>query len=364
MALQDKQHVTTALTKLASVNLPVIAVSLLFSSHFATAKDLAVGAAESMSFQPSAQTVPATATPNEFLNSLTVAPPGTVPAAGLPGQTGTALGAAAGKPLTWGVPKKSPAGKKDDQNNQMAQQLGNMLGGGAPGGGSPSGTGRRPFANDNSKTEAGFCYECQFGQHNTPGGFGMDKVSGYVNADSVKEMSEKEKCYAKYLEGELPEALAKTPFASRTSSGGKCALGVRMILGNAGMSRKGEVLGNAIEYADRKDLGVSNAQDGSLRKLGFRKLEGFTAQTAPAGAVLVYGGPRSKDYMAGKIGSDDTGTTLGHVTIKGRDGFYTDGKTTNPAGMRRYLVGVYVMSTCTNCDAKVKARCDSAGDGK
>lgn len=250
------------------------------------------------------------------------------------------------------------------------QQLGNMLGGAGASGGSRPGGGGAQYADaakyaNNAGSEGGFCVDCKYGQHNGQGnGLDMNKVSGYVNADSVKDMSEKEKCYAKYLEGELPEALANTPFARRTSSAGKCALGVRMILSNAGMSRNGEMLGNAIEYASRKDLGLGQREDGSLQRLGFRKLEGYTAQTAPAGAVLVYGGPRSKDYMAGKVGSDDTGTTLGHVTIKGKDGFYTDGKTINPAGMRRYLVGVYVMSTCKNCHEKVKDRCKGAGESK
>jgi hypothetical protein len=334
----------------------------MVASQFATANEVTATPADSLNFRPSAVTstpmVSPNATPSEILNMTTVKPyqaPANVPGQ-IPGVT-------PGKPLVWQAPNgKKANAKKNDSQNQMMQQLGQMLGGGSAGSAQKSSP-TAAYA-DNSKTEAGFCYECQYGQHNSASGLDMNKVSGYVNADSIKDMSEKEKCYAKYLEGELPDALRKTPFAGRSHSGGQCAKGVRMLLSNAGMSKKGQSLGNAIEYASGRDIGVSNRGDGSLKRLGFRKLEGYTAATAPAGAVLVFGGPKSKDYMAGRVSSDDTGTTLGHVTIKGRDGYYTDGKTTNAAGMRRYLVGVYVMSTCVNCNQKVNDRCEKAGGSK
>jgi hypothetical protein len=351
-----------ALTKLASVKIAAIVVSLLLPSQFATANEVTASPADSLNFKPAAattsQTISPNATPSDILNMTTVKPyqaptniPGQIPAQNT------------GKPLSWQSPyaKKANA-KKDDSQNQMMQQLGQMLSGGS--GNSAQKSSPTAAYADNSKTEAGFCYECQYGQHNGTSGLDMNKVSGYVNADSIKDMSEKEKCYAKYLEGALPDALRETPFAGRTHSGGQCARGVRMILSNAGMSKKGQSLGNAIEYASGRDVGVGNRGDGSLKRLGFRKLEGYTAATAPAGAVLVFGGPKSKDYMAGRVSSDGTGTTLGHVTIKGRDGYYTDGKTTNAAGMRRYLVGVYVMSACTNCNQNVKNRCEEVGGSK
>jgi hypothetical protein len=335
---------------------------LAFSSQFATANEVSATPADSLNFKPAAvttsQTISPGAGPSEILNMTTVKPY-QAPAA-VPGQI---PGTVPGQPLMWQPPnqKKSNAKKDDSQSQKMMQQLGQMLGGGS--GNSAQKSSPAAAYADNSKTEAGFCYECTYGQHNGTSGLDMNKVSGYVNADSITDMNEKEKCYAKYLEGELPDALAHTPFAGQTHSGGQCAKGVRMLLTNAGLS-KGQSLGNAVEYASGKDIGVGNRGAGSLARLGFRKLEGYTAANAPAGAVLVFGGPKSKDYMAGRVGSDGTGTTLGHVTIKGRDGYYTDGKTTNPAGQRRYLVGVYVMSTCANCNPNVKARCEGAGGSK
>ena len=137
---------------------------------------------------------------------------------------------------------------------------------------------------------------------------------------------------------------AKTDVANRwgnrPAGRGQCALGVRLSLQRSGVGGVSGGLGNAIDFIAK------------LKGLGFVDTGIRDAISAPAGAVLVFGGPYTDQYLRNGVMRKPYGNYVGHVTIKGGDGFYyTDGKTSEPAigwshnknvAGRRNLMGVMV----------------------
>ncbi len=327
-------------TKLAPVKIHVIAVSFAAAvgllSHFATAQNLVADPADSMRFE--AQAIPSNASAADILNNTTVNPNQTA--------TNPTSQPAPGKPLVYQMPKANA--QKDDGKNPMDQIMQMM-------GGSPAA--KKAAA----QTEAGFnapgvCLECESIKNNGMQKIDLDNIPGYVSLKDNPYLSDKEKCYAEQL---LPRAKqhVQRKYGNRNFSGGDCARGVRESLDLAGFDKSNQGLGHAIAYHGR-------GGNGSLSKLGFRLISGMTEASAPPGAVLVYAGPRSNAYLTGGAKNDGTGNTLGHVTIKGEDGyFYTDGKTRSGAGSNRTLVGVYVMSKCTNCTDEVIKQCQNRDGG-
>jgi hypothetical protein len=119
-------------------------------------------------------------------------------------------------------------------------------------------------------------------------------------------------------------AAAKTNVAKNFNdapeSGGQCAYGVRTSLQLSGVGGITGGIGNAIDYLK------------SLPPYGFVATGALDPNTAVPGSVIVFQGPDSASYLAtGKYGTP-AGDWLGHVTIKGDDGYYyTDARTVEPA---------------------------------
>ncbi len=201
---------------------------------------------------------------------------------------------------------------------------------------------------DEKKTEAAFCPDgkCKKGISNNP-------TPEPIDTSKVLNSEERTACYSKIILSTAKTKVAKW-YGNRGHSVGDCAKGVRSILGAAGFNPLG-ALGDAYHFK----------RDGKLKALGFKDIyyPGMRPDQAPPGAVLVFRGdftlstngvlpPRRKRRGMG------AGNWVGHVTIKGDDGFYyTDGRTRSPAVPRRYLVGVYVPNNCDKCSAGVKRRC-------
>lgn len=121
-------------------------------------------------------------------------------------------------------------------------------------------------------------------------------------------------------------------YGNRPNSHGQCGQGVGESILAAGFSfaHGGR---NAINYMHL------------LPEYGWKRLNVSSASAAPPGSVLVFYGPCTPGYRA--PGGDHrcvmNGDRLGHVTIKGDDGYYyTDGRTRAPAIAHRYLAGVFV----------------------
>lgn len=107
---------------------------------------------------------------------------------------------------------------------------------------------------------------------------------------------------------------------NRSTSGGQCALGVRGSLQSSGVGGIQEGLGNAIDYIN------------TIKKYGYIDAGTKDISKAPAGAVIVFSGPRTAEYFRTGHMSRPYGNYVGHVAIKGGDGwYYTDGRTREPA---------------------------------
>lgn len=119
---------------------------------------------------------------------------------------------------------------------------------------------------------------------------------------------------AKILVG-AKTVVAKT-YRNRTRLGGKCALGVRQSLQKSDVGDINGGIGHAIDLAR------------SLKDHGYVDIGSKDPNTAPPGAVIVLSGPKTSRYFRnGKIGRP-AGDYVGHVVIKGDDGwYYTDGRT-------------------------------------
>lgn len=176
--------------------------------------------------------------------------------------------------------------------------------------------------------------------------------------------SEREKCYGKEILAAAKKNVRRR-YGNRSYSGGQCAYGVRTSLQKAGLRVGG--LGHAIDYHKQ-----STRRSGTLAPHGFvNEISKYkTADKAPAGAILVFSGPRSDDYLrnpgkyrrggsiVNKARGTSAGSYVGHVTVKGDDGrYYTDGRTKDPAISQRYLVGVYVLKNCKSCSSSLRKKC-------
>lgn len=119
------------------------------------------------------------------------------------------------------------------------------------------------------------------------------------------------------------KSTVRNNWGDRRYSGGLCALGVRQAL------QKSRVGNPPITH------GIGNAIDlkNSLKRYGYVPVKTTDLSKVPPGAIIVFSGPRSNEYFrTGRYGQSRKGDWLGHVTIKGDDGFYyTDGKTREPA---------------------------------
>jgi hypothetical protein len=103
-------------------------------------------------------------------------------------------------------------------------------------------------------------------------------------------------------------------------SGGYCAMGVRTSLQLSRVGRVTDGLGNAIDYLR------------TIKPHGFVDSGGRDPRKAAPGAILVFSGPHTPDYLKNGRYGKPAGDWLGHVTIKGDDGrYYTDGRTREPA---------------------------------
>jgi hypothetical protein len=170
-------------------------------------------------------------------------------------------------------------------------------------------------------------------------------------------------CYAQHLLS-VARQHVKSKYKNRSHSRGQCAQAVREDLNLADIDQGS--YGDAINYYKRP-----KGQPGALELMGFKN--DFTdypsADKAPAGAVLVYRGPLTDDYLKngsyppkGKRHGHAVGDWVGHITVKGdfKHGdswYYTDGRTARPAIARRTLVGVFMMVHCKNCSAELKKQC-------
>jgi hypothetical protein len=138
------------------------------------------------------------------------------------------------------------------------------------------------------------------------------------------------------------KSVVATKFDNRPMSVGKCAMGVRMSLEKSKVGGITDSLNNAIDFLQ------------NLKAYGFTDSGLRDPLKAPPGAIIIFDGPDSKKYLkTGHYSKLRPGDYLGHVTIKGDDGYYyTDGRTRKPAvGWStasknvmhvRNVVGIYV----------------------
>lgn len=168
-------------------------------------------------------------------------------------------------------------------------------------------------------------------------------------AASSRDDSEQISCLKRILL-ENAKKVVKSRFGNRSRSAGQCALAVRRILDSTGFNN-GAGLGHAINYHT----------GGILAARGFvNRIEDYpTVSKAPAGAILVFKGPKTEDYIRNGKMSEPYGNYVGHVTVKGDDGkFYTDGRTADAAVANRTLVGVYVIQNLSKVPNKARNKCD------
>lgn len=136
------------------------------------------------------------------------------------------------------------------------------------------------------------------------------------------------------------KATVKKIYGNRPNSGGYCATGVRQILVASHVGGVTGGIGNAIDY-------MYNLKDYGYVDTGIRDVT-----KAPAGSILVFNGPNTALYLKNGTMKRPYGNYVGHVAVKGDDGFYyTDGRTAEPAigwsgdknvSKMRNLVGVFV----------------------
>lgn len=129
-------------------------------------------------------------------------------------------------------------------------------------------------------------------------------------------------------------------WGNRSNGGGQCALGVRQSLQASKVGGIQGGIGHAADFINR------------LKGFGYVDTGIRDPKKAPAGSVIVLGGPNTATYFRTGRMSRPYGNWVGHVTIKGDDGYYyTDGKTaevaigwSNDQNRRgtRTIIGVFV----------------------
>lgn len=136
------------------------------------------------------------------------------------------------------------------------------------------------------------------------------------------------------------KSVVRRVWGNRSNGGGQCALGVRQSLQASKVGGIQGGIGHAADFINR------------LKGFGYVDTGIRDPKKAPAGSVIVLGGPNTKTYFKTGRMSRPYGDWVGHVTIKGDDGFYyTDGKTSevaigwsddkNRRGTRN-IIGVFV----------------------
>ena len=132
----------------------------------------------------------------------------------------------------------------------------------------------------------------------------------------------------------IVKAVKKTTaeqFGNHPYSSGRSAFGVRLGLQASRVGSIENSLGNAVDYVAQ------------LPPRGFVDLKTRDLNSAPAGSVIVFSGPKTAAYLKTGIMSRPYGGSVGHVTIKGNDRFYySDGRTVEPA--MGWKDGINIMS--------------------
>lgn len=170
---------------------------------------------------------------------------------------------------------------------------------------------------------------------------------------TVYSPTQREACYRNHLL-QVAKTQVSRWYGNRDHSIGDCAKGVRSIMGVAGMNPLG-ALGDAYHFK----------RDGKLKQLGFKDIyyPGMRPDQAPPGAILIFRGPLT--YETNGVlpprrsrGGRGAGNWVGHVSIKGDNGFYyTDGRTSYPAVGNRFLAGVFVPDSGRMFSPWVKQKC-------
>ena len=106
-------------------------------------------------------------------------------------------------------------------------------------------------------------------------------------------------------------------YGNRPNSAGTCAKGVRLSLQASRVGEVNDGLGNAIDYL--ATIVPHGYVDSGIKD----------PNKAPPGAVIVLDGPKTDEYLRNHwLPRRGLGTYVGHVTIKGDDGYYyTDART-------------------------------------
>lgn len=202
---------------------------------------------------------------------------------------------------------------------------------------------------DDKDSEAAF--RCKDG--NCKGGAHKNEIPKPIDTGRSYTSSQREACYRNHLLS-VAKTKVRNWYGNRGYSVGKCALGVRSIMTAAGMNPIG-ALGDAYHWK----------RDGMLRRLGFKDIyyPGMRPDQAPPGAILIFRGPLTlasnavlppRRLRRGR----GAGNWVGHVAIKGDNGFYyTDGRTSYPAVRNRVLAGVFVPESCARCNSSLKRAC-------
>lgn len=175
-----------------------------------------------------------------------------------------------------------------------------------------------------------------------------DDILQTLNQGAAPRSSKDLGCFQRELL-KAAKTQVRVKYGNRPYSAGRCARGVRESMDRAGMNM-GQGLGHAIDFHAK----------GRLAAKGFvnRISQYPNPKNAPAGAILVFSGPKSKQYLRNGRFAKPWGDYLGHVTIKGDDGkYYTDARTANAAVRNRYLVGVYVLEDPSRLPAAIRRKC-------
>lgn len=145
----------------------------------------------------------------------------------------------------------------------------------------------------------------------------------------------------------------KKRWGNRSYGGGLCALGVRLSLQASGVGGLSGGIGNAVDFKRR------------LTEFGYVDTGIRDIKKAPVGAVIVLDGPKTSTYLRTGRMRRPYGNYVGHVTIKGDDGFwYTDGRTpevaigwSNDRNVRKIRNVIAVMIPGNSLSARYTGRC-------
>lgn len=167
------------------------------------------------------------------------------------------------------------------------------------------------------------------------------------NMKNIATFGRGAKCISNKLIAAARETVRKD-WGGRTRGSGQCGIAVRKSLNRAKLWPGG-------------GLGDARFMIPGLKNIGFKNIlkPGMTPESAPSGAILVYGKPKNPRGCRGKLGN-----IYGHIEIKENNGsFLSDGKIPfhiqKAYGERcRPLIGVMIMGNeCKTCNKSVKNAC-------